>query len=552
MRQVARFLLLCIGFVLAASKAYADVTVTVCGKDVWPGDPRVDLSEALQTGGRITFACSGIIEFTKTHGFTRDTQIDGGGQITLDGKGHRMFGLGSSGFHVTFSGIRIQGGGTPSGSIPGGVIAGEGFVAFLAGTSIRKSDRPVWLLAGDLDLRNAWISENTGPVLIVSEGKLTISEGSRLTDNAGQLLATGPLTNVTIRDTQLFRNGHSDFGGTNAGNCEVAIIGSWFADNADAQDGGAFRSRCRTNVEDTQFERNRTDGDGGAIFLTRGSATTMRKVQFRGNTAGGSGGSIAAVWTLLETGSLRIQHGRFESNVATHAGGAVIAGESSLVEIGAGSFIGNIAGTAGGAVYVRQSRLSATSSLFRKNRAHSGAAIQALCMPAMGRVANSIIAENVTETTGGAYYGGNMNFINTTITGNGNASVQHGELCSAPSTIEFVNSILQGGFGGACAGADAQRTFTDRGNNLQFPLQSCGSTIAVAYPLLGPFFAPMRPLSPAGSAGDNAKCESPPINGRDIFGTHRPQGSQCSIGAVEGDLSTLFTHWWKRRYGERG
>ena len=545
MTSFARLVLLCAA--LAASNAFADAVVTACGKDVWPGDPRVDFAEALAAGGRITFACSGIVEFTKTHGFTGDTQIDGGGKITLDGKGRRMFGLGSSGARVSFSHIRIQNAGTPPGSIPGGVIAGEGFVSFLAGTSIRKSDRPVWMIAGDLDVRDAVIAENTGPVLIVSEGKLTITE-ARFSDNKGQLLATGPLTNVTIHDTQFFRNGHSDFGGAAAGDCEVVVTASWFMDNADAEDGGAFRSRCRTRVEDTQFERNRTNGDGGAIFLTRGSATTMRKVQFRGNQAGESGGAIAAVWALGQSGALRIQHGRFENNTAVRAGGALIVGESSLVEIGAGGFIANSAGTAGGAIYVRQSLLSAASSLFRRNRAHSGGAIQALCMPAVGRVVNSIIAENVTETTGGAYYGGNMHFLNTTIIGNGNASVQHGELCGAPATIEFVNTILQGGIAGTCAGADAQRTFMDLGNNIQYPYWTCGSTIASAYPLLGPFFAPLRPVSPAGSAGNNTRCESPPINGRDIFGTHRPQGSQCSIGAVEGDLTTIFTRWWKRRH----
>ncbi|MBM4201299.1 MAG: hypothetical protein FJ189_08440, partial [Gammaproteobacteria bacterium] len=177
---------------LAAPAAQADAIVTVCGKDVWPGDPRIDLSEALQAGGRVTFACSGTIDFTRTHALAKDMQIDGDGRITLDGKGHRLFGLGSSGAHVSFTRIRIESGGLAPGGVPGSVIAGEGFVSFLDGTSVRKSDRPVWLLAGDLDLRNAWIAENTGPVLIVSEGALRISQGTRFTDNTGQLLATGP------------------------------------------------------------------------------------------------------------------------------------------------------------------------------------------------------------------------------------------------------------------------------------------------------------------------------------------------------------------------
>ena len=540
----------CLGVAFIASHAFADAVVTVCGKDVVPGDPRMDLSEALRVGGRITFTCSGIIEFTRQHGFVGDTQIDGGGGITLDGKGHRMFGLGSSGAHVTFSRIRIQNAGTVAGSNPGSVIAGEGFVSFRDGTSIRRSDRPVWLLAGDLDVRDAWIAENTGPVLIVSEGMLTISDRSRFTDNKGVLLATGPLTKVSIKDTQFFRNGHSDFGGTAAGNCEVSITGSWFSANVDAADGGAFRSRCRTSVEDTQFDGNRSAGDGGAIFLTRGVGATMRKVQFRGNQAGANGGAIAAVWIQPQTGSVHIQHGRFERNTAVRAGGAVTVGEASGVEIGGGAFIANSAGTGGGAVYVRQSRLSATGSLFRKNHAQSGGAIEALCMPAMGRVANTIIAENTADTTGGGYFGGNVQFVNTTFIGNGSTSVQQGAYCGAPAKIEFLNTILQGGMTGACAGADAQRTFADLGNNVQFPFATCGGTIRSAYPLLGAFFAPVRPWSPAGSAGNNVQCESAPINGRDVFGTHRPQGEQCSIGAVEGDLTTLFIRWWKRHHDQ--
>jgi hypothetical protein len=79
----------------------------------------------------------------------------------------------------------------------------------------RKSSAARHLMP-NFDVRNAWIAENIGPVLIVSEGALTISQGSRFTDNKGQLLATGPITNVQIQDTQFLRNGHSSFGGTAA------------------------------------------------------------------------------------------------------------------------------------------------------------------------------------------------------------------------------------------------------------------------------------------------------------------------------------------------
>jgi hypothetical protein len=150
------------------------------------------LSEALQIGGRITFSCSGIIGFTRSHALTKNVEIDGGGGVTLDGQGHRMFGMGSSlALRVSLRAIRIIGGG-PSG-LPGGVISGEGFVALLDGTTVSKSQKPIWLLAGDLDVRNARLFDNTGPVAMVSEGALDISRGSAFTDNTGPVLATGPL-----------------------------------------------------------------------------------------------------------------------------------------------------------------------------------------------------------------------------------------------------------------------------------------------------------------------------------------------------------------------
>jgi predicted outer membrane repeat protein len=532
---------------LVAGLAHADATVTACGQDVWPGDARTDLSEALQAGGRITFACAGTIAFTTTHALGRDVVIDGEGKVTLDGNGHRMFGI-RAGVHASFTRITIRGGGT-SGGNPGSVISGEGAVSLLAGTTIRNSIRPIWLLAGNLVLRDAWIAENTGPVLVVSEGELDISQNSRLTDNkGGEVLATGPGTTVRIADTQFLRNGHASFGGSAAGNCEVTIRNAWFADNADTQDGGAILSRCALTVEDSQFERNRAGGDGGAIRQTHGATAVMRKVTFRANQAAGSGGAIAAVWDLQRQGSLRVRNSRFERNVATRAGGAIYAGESALVEISVDGFVGNTAGTAGGAIYARQARLDSRGSLFRQNTANTGAAIQTLCMPAMGQIANTILVDNSAKQGAGAFHGGNVRFLNVTIAGNGSRPVQHAQLCGDTSAIEFANTIVLGNWNGACGGADAQRTFRDLGHNLQFPGNACGSTIPSVFPILGPFYAPLRPLSPAGNGGDNALCMAAPINGRDIFGTHRPQGEACSIGAVEGDLSTLFDRYWRKRH----
>ena len=540
---------LCFGLGLClAVPASADATVTACGKDVWPNDPRTDLSEAVAAGGRITFACSGRIVFSRSHALLKDVDIDGGGAVTLDGNGHRMFGLGSGRSpSVTFKAIRIVGGALGPSGQPGGVISGEGHVAFLDGTNLSMSQKPVWLLAGSLLIRNAWLHENSGPVVIVSEGSLDIGKTTRFTDNAGQTIATGPSTRVRIDDTQFFRNGGASFGGAAAKSCEVSISASWFADNGMAEDGGALSSHCKLTLERTQFERNHAGRDGGAVFLGPGADVTMRTVRFNGNTAARNGGAVAGIFALDRRGAVTVRSGRFERNLAGGTGGAISAGEASRVDIGLGSFVGNQATNAGGAVYVRQSPLVIARSVFLRNRtASTGGAIASLCMPAdAGRVANTLMAGNVAGA-GGAFHGTHTTFINATLVMNGGLPVQQGSSCSDHSEIAFANTILDGG----CAGNDATRTFKDLGHNLQFPGGSCGQTIPTAFPLLGYFFAPFPPFSPAIGAGDARVCMSAPINGRDLYGTHRPQGSACSIGAIEGDLSAAFARLIDRRRGD--
>jgi len=553
MKMHARALTLLVGCALAftSAQALADANVKVCGHDVWPGDPRMDFSEAVSIGGRITFDCSGVILLTRTHGLTKDTEIDGGGGVTLDGQNQRMFGLGSSVPRLTFRNIRLEHGGTGASGLPGSVVSGEGFVSFLGHTSISRSVKPLWIMSGSATFQGARIAGNSGPVVVVSEGELEISHNTTFTDNIGQSVGTGPTVRVRIHDTQFFRNGGANFGGTLAGNCEVIVTNSWFADNHTGENGGALSTRCKLTIEGTQFERNIARGDGGAVYLGIGANATMNKVQFRENQSGQNGGAIGAVWNIGQRGGLGIRHGRFERNSAVRAGGAIYVGEASRLDIRFGTFLGNAAQNAGGAIYVRQSPLTASNSLFLKNRANgTGGAIESLCMPMNGgHIVNSIVAGN-SAAGGGAFYGTHVTFLNATIVSNGDLPVRQGTGCAASSAIAFANTIIEGGPRGACAGGDATRVFKDLGHNLQFPGKTCGAAMTSAMPLLGAFFAPFVPFSPATGNGDAAVCMAPPIGGRDIYGAHRPQGSACSIGAVEGDLSQLVDRFFKRRRGD--
>jgi len=530
----------------------ADATVTACVKDVWPGDPRTDLSEALAAGGTITFACSGTIAFTRSHALTKNVTIDGGNTITLDGRGNRMFTMGNVFPFVVFKGIRIVGAAAGPSGLPGSVIVGEGNVALLDGTTISQSDKPIWVMAGSLTIQNAAFLQNNGPVAVVSEGSLDISRFARFDDNTGQTLATGPGTQTRIADTQFSGNGGSNFGGTAANGCQVTITNSQFFNNVSAEDGGAFTSRCKLTMEKVQFGQNRAARDGGAVFLGVHSDVTIRALTFNSNQAGRNGGAVADVAALGQEGALRIASSRFVSNQAGAAGGAIWTGEAGPVVIGGGSFVSNSAATGGGAVYIRQSPLDISRSLFFKNKSdNTGGAIESFCMPVnAGRITNTIIAGN-SAGTGAAFFGSQTTFINTSIVSNGGRPVYHSNRCGDKSIVAFSNTIVEGGFTGGCAGADASRTFKDLGNNIQFPWWSCGGTIRSVPPVLGLSFAPLAPFSPAQGAGNTVVCEKSPISGRDIYGAHRPQGPTCSIGAVEGDLTTAYDRAAKGRIPKR-
>jgi hypothetical protein len=107
----------------------------------------------------------------------------------------------------------------------------------------------------------------------------------------------------------------------------------------------------------------------------------------------------------------------------------------------------------------------------------------------------------------------------------------------------LINSIVVGNSGGNCASRDGV-SFVDQGHNLQFPDASCAPTIAVADPKLDSLFVPGY-FSPAFAAGDNSVCSAPPVGNRDVYGQPRPQGSVCTIGAVEGELQQVL---YQRRY----
>lgn len=162
---------------------------------------------------------------------------------------------------------------------------------------------------------------------------------------------------------------------------------------------------------------------------------------------------------------------------------------------------------------------------------------------ALGKGATAIaISVTFLQPASGLPVPQDVELINATIADNAGAGLRvvrppHPSL--ALLTVSLKNTIVFRNLAGNCVGFSP----ASNGANLQFPNGSCGAGIPVAFPLLGPRYAPLE-RSPARGHGDDAVCAAPPIAGVDLFGERRNGPHPCSIGAVERD--TELTHERRR------
>lgn len=236
-------------------------------------------------------------------------------------------------------------------------------------------------------------------------------------------------------------------------------------------------------------------------------------------------------------GHVTIIHCLFSGNRTYWGGGAIWSGNNGTLIVRNSSFIDNaiqwrwsgdisvLEFAGGGAIRSLGSALTISGSLFNANVGDFGI---------INNQNGSTAIDNSTFTgnSGGIYSVGAV-ITNSTITGDSTYGVIGTE--SGPS-VTLRNTIIAHNAKGNCIAL-----VIDGGHNLQYPGTSCGATIPVADPLLGPLasnggvtqtLAPL-PGSPAIDAGDSATCPAtdqrgwPRVNG-DGFG-----GAVCDIGAHE-------------------
>jgi predicted outer membrane repeat protein len=444
---------------------------------------------ALTGGGTVTFNCGSgaVIPITATKTLTTTTTIDGSGQsITLDGGGTtRMFGTTYqfASFTLTFRWLTLRNG-----------------RALDFGGAIRLAfqDNLTTLNIENVTFQNN-VCDQAGPdvgggALYAQGGIVTIRNSTFAGNRGGNGGAIGNLqARFTIEDT-LFTGNATNAAGSGGGNGgaiyidgsnfgQLVIRRSAFTSNLSTLLGGAIHTYLYAGgsgmtIEDTTFQGNSTQQNGGAIYHQNGSLSIARST-FASNTTRGQGG---ALW-LLQAAPTTIANSTFDGNQAT--GIAPNVGSSGL----------------GGAILINASNTVTIS--------------------------HTTITNNHADWVGGGITGG-MGSSSTTLRGtivayntasNGGNPWNIGHNCSG--------QLLDGG---------GNLQFPAR-NPSDSNDHNCTAVVTIADPLLVPLamnggYTQTRAL-PAGSPARNVLSSGCPPPATDQRGVARPQGPGCDAGAYE-------------------
>ena len=320
---------------------------------------------------------------------------------------------------------------------------------------------------------------------IYNEGTLTITNSTfarnDANDDGGAIYNVGTLT-IT---GGVFDRNTADYGGGAINNDDdgtASIERSIFKGNFAGDYGGAIHNYGTLTVTETTFggeyswDGNHTPGDGGAIYISSGTATITASKFIRNRSSSGDGGAIDA---SAADSPVLVERSFFRLNRAQFQGGAI----EGWVLVVNSTFVGNSA-QEGGAIYGEED----------------------------AKVLFSTIADN-TATTGGSYGGVTGVTIKNSIVAR-NSAPDGDENCDPWDIVaEGVN-------------------FTDD--------ESCPGFIQVETDQLGLASTPEAdgtlPLLPTslalGAAVDCTDFSGAPVT-TDQRGTSRPQGGACDAGAYE-------------------
>ncbi len=383
---------------------------------------------------------------------------------------------------------------------------------------------------------------------------------------------------VDNRAASAFRIGHA---GGLFNNGTLTVTSSLFANNhaaggeASYGEGGAMRNNGLLTLVNTLITDNTTSDDndvgmGGGLYNTGTALLDNCTIRHNSTSASGEGGGIYNLGELTLTGcTLDANRARKGAGLANYGGPitvatTVIAHNETFDEIGAegggiydsgGPFtmthstIANNYATSngGGIVHNSDRQMTLVASTIAHNRSDGpgGGIFNNLVGDAQPlQIINTTIYSNQASIAGGiAIDGGPVTLINSTVVGN-QATIEGGGIGYAEG-VSLINTILA--YNLAPSAPDCSIPVTSLGHNLIGDLAGCTiallATDLIGDPQLADFvdagtpgggYLPLRPISPAIDAGDDAACPA-----TDQRGMVRPQGPTCDIGAYEAETPVV-------------
>lgn len=441
----------------------------------------------------------------------RDTVIDGGNRITLDGgNATRVFSLKQDNYRTNTLGLTLQHIAVTNAKAPGG-----GYVApdpnnpscangFASGGGAAIEVRDARLHVIDVDFR----------------GNAGASPGPDIA--GGAIYATGSL-DILIEGSRFDGNSGSNGGAVGMLQSNLRVYNSNFTNNQangdSTNDGNVSTASCQGVAGPGQAGAG---GGGGAIYIdgSDDADVTVCGSTFTGNHSN----AIAGALVRTANGNARtftIDRSTFTNNSSRQAGAVFLLNAAPLT-IAASTFAGNKA-TAAGAVQLSQSQFNIVNSTFSGNEATKGVA-GALLLNGNGsssRIQNVTFADN--KASGGAGY------FSAALFGDLNFAIDN--TAFANNTTDDAYNPMQCGFNPTYGSNDLQWPRNRVTGNLADT--ECVGSIAFADPVLGALAdntgpTPTRlPASNSALRGAGRNC--PPTDQR---GNPRNQAG-CTIGAVE-------------------
>lgn len=441
----------------------------------------------------------------------RDTVIDGGSRITLDGgNATRLFSLKQGNYRTNTRGLTLQHIALTNAHAPGG-----GYVApdpsnstcasgYATGGGAAIEVRDARLHVIDVDFR----------------GNAGATPGPDIA--GGAIYAVGSL-DVLIEGSRFDANSGSNGGAVGMLQSNLRVYNSNFTNNQANGDSTNDGSVSTANCQGVAFPGQAGAGGGGGAVYIDGSDDTDVTVcgsTFTGNHSNAIAGALVRT-ANASARSFTIDRSTFTNNSSRQAG-AVFLLNAAPLNITASTFAGNKA-TAAGAMQLSQSQFNIVNSTFSGNEATKGVAGAMLLG---GNGAGSHI-QNVTFADNQA--SGGPGYFSAALFGDLNFAIDN--TAFANNTTDDAYNPMQCGFNPTYGSADLQWPRNRVTGNL--PDTECVGGIAFADPLLGPLADNAGPtptrLPAPNSALRNAGRNCPPTDQR---GNPRNQGG-CTIGAVE-------------------